>query len=102
MTWTELARDSEACLTAFGAGNDLTPQGDWEANNMLTIIWGSNLMYSMHITCGVGVGHVSVCRYWKYIKLFAAKIHSLPLLRLFQLSLHIAKVRLGSNARKYL
>ena len=29
VTWTKLARDSEACLTAFGARNELTPQGDW-------------------------------------------------------------------------
>ncbi len=28
VTWTELARDSEAYLIAFDAGSDLTPQGD--------------------------------------------------------------------------
>ena len=65
---------------------------------MLAMISDSNLMYSMRIRCGVGVGHVAVCRYRKHIKFFAAEIHSLPLLHLFQLSLHITKVRLGSNA----
>ena len=67
---------------------------------MLATICDLNLVYSMQITCSVEVVHVAVCRYWKYIKLFAAEIHSFPLLRLFQLSLHITRVRLGSNARK--
>ena len=67
---------------------------------MLAVIWNSNLMYSMQITCGVRVGHVAVCRYWKHIKCFTVETHSLPLLRLFQLKLHITNVRLGSNARK--
>lgn len=54
MTWTELARDSEACLIAFDARSDLRPQGDWEANNMLAMIWDSNLMYSMQIAAVLG------------------------------------------------
>ena len=58
---------------------------------MLAMICDSNEMYFMQITCGVGVGHVAVCRYWKHINLFAAEIHSLPLLRPFQLSLYITK-----------
>ena len=65
---------------------------------MLAMISKSKSMYSMRIRCGVRVGHVAVCRYWKHIKFIAAQIHSLPLSRLFQLSLHITKVRLGSNA----
>ena len=67
---------------------------------MLAVIWDSNLMYSIQITCGIRVGHVAVCRYWKHIKYLTTETHSLPLLRLFQLSLHISKVRLGSNARE--
>ncbi len=51
---------------------------------MLAMIWDSNLMYFMQICCGIGVGHVAVCRYWKHIKLFAAEIHSFPRLSLFQ------------------
>ena len=67
---------------------------------MLAVIWYPNMMYSMQKTCGVRVGHVAVCRYWKHITYPTAETHSLPLLRPFQLSLHIIKVRLGFNARK--